>query len=458
MAVNKNNIEEIAIIGCGQVGTSIIAALRQQGNDSPIHVYDVSPTCEQELRERFEALNLPVGDLSFHDSPSDAARNGDLVILATPMDAFADTVGQIKTSMKPNAILTDVGSAKRKAIATINEALQGTDIAYVPAHPGNGSSGSGPASGAFGNILGANSWMFIIPKDDANPAPEGSPEATVQKFWADNGVQTAFADAHTHDRFFGTCSHFQHHLVFSMMSLPKEETTPLFDAFMNAGTGLRNVTRVAKTTPEMWLPITNQNQDAILAAHNNFMVHYNKIDDAVQRGDKTALTSILSESQGFRLKIKDSETRESIIGEISDQTNYKDGVGGFDGMARKARNFFKTSVALPYVVAVCQTLNAKDVDADLVTGKANPSFRDGSAMALNDPANMAKLLLENREDTLAILSEFKSHLDRQMEAVAKNDQTYLRQSIENAKDLREKMPPPRRSGFESVREGFVLTV
>lgn len=450
-------IKSVGIEGAGQVGTSIAAALSQNAPDIDIHLFDAREGFAAQVLARFEALSIPTTSLHFHDSAKAAAANVDLVILATPISAFPSLVAEIKDSIAPGTIVTDTGSAKKMAITNIAGALEGSGIVYVPAHPGNGSQGSGPSTGSPGNILGPNSWMFLIDAEEPCPAQLEAISA-VSAFWKNAGVNVTTTDADTHDSFFGTCSHLQHAIVFSQLNTA--HGNPQLDAAMEqGGTALRNLTRVAISARKegapsalvaMWQPIFEQNKNKILPAADNFLSYLDKMRSYVEQGQTDELRALLTEAHVFRKGITDLEPRENVDGEIEDiaaAVFKKDGLaidlkGNFD---LSAINNLYANLLLPLAIGNAQALNARDVDAELVQGKANPSFRDGTAPALYNPDVVTDILMRNSEAFLEKTAAFREQFTRLISYIRTGNQAEVGSMIEQAQDIRNTKPGPRKN-------------
>ena len=102
--------EKVAFIGLGLIGSSLARVIRAQGLARQI----VASTRSQSTLA--EALHLGVIDAGFAD-PTDAARDADLIVLAMPVQATEAVLRAIATVLRPDAIITDVGSTKGNVVA-----------------------------------------------------------------------------------------------------------------------------------------------------------------------------------------------------------------------------------------------------------------------------------------------------------------------------------------------------
>jgi cyclohexadieny/prephenate dehydrogenase len=73
------------------------------------------------------------------DDPAAAASGADLVVIATPLSAYAEIGQRIAPALKEGAILTDVGSVKRAVIRDLGPYVP-SGVHLVPGHPSSGPS------------------------------------------------------------------------------------------------------------------------------------------------------------------------------------------------------------------------------------------------------------------------------------------------------------------------------
>src|SRR5260221_12943797 len=95
--------ERVALIGIGIIGSSLARVLRRDGLAGEI------VACARREATRSKALELGVADRVTEDA-AEAVRGADLVVLATPLSAYAAIGAQIAPALSPGAIVTDVGS------------------------------------------------------------------------------------------------------------------------------------------------------------------------------------------------------------------------------------------------------------------------------------------------------------------------------------------------------------
>ena len=136
--------ERVCLIGVGLIGASLARVLRRDGLAGHI------AGCARTEKTRETALALGLID-SAYESPSEAARDADLVVICTPIGSYGAIGAAIAGALKPGAIVSDVGSVKQAAIEALAPQLP-SEVTFVPAHPVAGTEHSGPEAG-FAELL-----------------------------------------------------------------------------------------------------------------------------------------------------------------------------------------------------------------------------------------------------------------------------------------------------------------
>ena len=131
--------DKLALIGIGLIGSSIARAARLKGLAKSIAI----TTRKQATLDEARALGL--GD-SYTLEAAEAVRDADLVILCTPVGAYGAVMEAIGGALRPDAIVSDVGSVKQHVVNVMKPHVP-AGVHLVPAHPIAGTEHSGPAAG-----------------------------------------------------------------------------------------------------------------------------------------------------------------------------------------------------------------------------------------------------------------------------------------------------------------------
>jgi prephenate dehydrogenase len=280
----------MTICGVGLIGGSLAITARKQG-----------------LVERIVGLgrtqaNLDVAlargliDFATRD-PAEGARGADLVILATPVMTFPETLAAMVPHLPTDAVITDVGSVKEWVVREL-ESLLGARMALVGVHPVAGKEIVG--AGAAEENLFVNRRVIVTPSQRSTPEAI----AKVEALWRATGANVERMAPAAHDAILAHASHLPQ-LVASALaaSLESEHIDGKLAIEYGAG-GLRDTTRIAASSAEMWRDICLTNPAAILAALKLFRGSFDQFAQAVERGDGDELIALFERGRSMRERLK----------------------------------------------------------------------------------------------------------------------------------------------------------
>src|SRR5438552_12484177 len=163
--------DRVALIGIGLIGSSLARALRRDSPGTEI------VACARRAETLATVRRLELADMTT-DDPAKAAAEADLVVVATPLSAYAEIGQRVGPVLREGAILTDVGSVKEAVIRDLQPHLP-EKVHFVPGHPVAGTEHSGPESG-FAELF-RDRWCILT------PLPETAPEAVtaITRMWED---------------------------------------------------------------------------------------------------------------------------------------------------------------------------------------------------------------------------------------------------------------------------------
>lgn len=293
---NTAALNKLAIIGVGLIGGSFALALRKAGLVKHIIGVGRSPQNMQCALER-GVIDEIASDIA------SALQHADLVFLAMPVGQTAHIMAQIAPHLHANTLLTDAGSTKQDVIAAARHHLPLQNRHhFVPGHPIAGTEHSG-AQAAQADLY-RNKHVILT------PLPETGAEAVerIGQLWQACGAQISLMPADEHDQVLAATSHLPHILAFTMMNHLNHSTNHPEDLLRFAGSGLRDFTRIASSSPEMWRDICLANREALLKQINAYQNELNSLQEMLKNNDGDALKQAFSQARGVRenwLKNKD---------------------------------------------------------------------------------------------------------------------------------------------------------
>jgi len=243
----------ISIVGLGLVGGSWGLALKRRGVKARLVGCD-----RVEILER--ALALGVVEEGSAD-PGAAVRDADLVIFATPVGAILDLLSQLKPSLSPRALVTDVGSTKRLICQRARE-LFGDEPLFLGGHPLAGKEHSGQENAQA--TLFENARYVLTPL-----SPDHLEDERVKAFSSlveAVGARPLVTDASIHDRAVAFLSHLPQLVSSGLASMIAEESAEDSLPIELAASGFRDVTRLAESPYGLWRDICLTNIENIQAA------------------------------------------------------------------------------------------------------------------------------------------------------------------------------------------------
>ena len=303
--MSQDVFDKIAIIGIGLLGSSIAHATHAYGGASEVALWDVS----EDVRAR--AARVVHGAVC--ETAEAAIAGADCVILCTPVGVLAEVTETIARSLKPGAILTDVGSVKAKAAADM-AAHCPNHVHLVPGHPIAGTEKSGPEAG-FASLF-QDAWHILTPLSDQDDAYTEA-VANLTAFWKGLGARVETMDAARHDRVLAITSHLPHLIAYNIVSTAYDmESVEQGEVVKYSAGGFRDFTRIAASDPTMWRDVFLTNKEAVLETLGRFSEDLAALQRAIRWGDGDMLMREFTRARGIREAIIDAglDTAEADFG------------------------------------------------------------------------------------------------------------------------------------------------
>ena len=282
--------DQISIIGCGLIGSSIFKSLKKAGSVKKIITYDNDKSVNEVIKKN------KLSDEMFNNV-GDAVKNSDLVIIATPISSFEKVLNSIEGNLKVGSILTDTCSVKI-GVSKIFQKKKLKNSICIPGHPVAGIENSGPKAG-FADLF-KNRWTILTPSKSTD-------ENTIQKvsnFWESLGSKVKIMSDEDHDKILTFTSHLPHVVAYNIVKTSMSHDEEIKDDIIkySAG-GLRDFTRIAASDPIMWRDIFIDNSALIIQAIDKFIKNLDEFKKAISEKDSKKLIEIFEKSKDFRKSI-----------------------------------------------------------------------------------------------------------------------------------------------------------
>lgn len=253
-------IERIAILGTGLLGTSAGLAARASGFSGSIVGWDRNQSRDEKNAQI--ALDRHAID-SIASNAAEAARQAQVILIAAPVFATLDLMEQLAPVLKPDQLVTDVGSTKAQiASAALRLFNQPGKAGFLPGHPMAGKERSG-AEYADADLFRNAVWIFT---DDAS-ARRTEQAAALAAGWRNLvvriGSRILDLDPARHDELVAWLSHLPQLTATALSALLEDEVGDAPELKDVGGRGLREMTRLGASPFSMWRDIAHTNSEAI---------------------------------------------------------------------------------------------------------------------------------------------------------------------------------------------------
>lgn len=244
------------IIGTGLIGGSFALAIKEARPHIQITGVDKDEVHLQEALDR--------GIIQRTGKMQDV-KEMDLVVLAVPVNVASALLGEVLDQVGDNTMVMDMGSTKEKLCKSVANHPRRKN--FLAAHPIAGTEYSGP-SAAFGNLY-RNKKMVLceVEKTDENLLQNAL------DIFEELGLEIRHMNPTEHDRHLAYVSHLSHISSFMLGNTVLEKEQDDRHILDLAGSGFESTVRLAKSSPDMWVPILEQNRGAVLEALDAYIVH-----------------------------------------------------------------------------------------------------------------------------------------------------------------------------------------
>jgi len=280
----------IAFIGIGLIGSSLARVLRRESPQTAL------VACARRAETLAAVERLGLAD-AVTDDPAAAVAGANLVVLATPLSAYAAIGRRIAPALAPGTIVTDVGSVKGAVIRDLAPLLP-DGVHFVPGHPVAGTEHSGPEAG-FAELF-RDRWCILTP-------PPGTDEAAIERvadLWRAAGMRVVRMAADHHDKVLAVTSHLPHLIAYTIVGTATDLGDDLkSEVIAYSAGGFRDFTRIAASDPVMWRDIFLSNREAVLEILQRFSEDLTALQRAIRWGEGEVLERRFTETRAVRRSI-----------------------------------------------------------------------------------------------------------------------------------------------------------
>lgn len=305
----------IGFIGFGLIGGSIARSLKELNPKNTLIAYNytLGATIGKGLED---ALSEHVLDYVYHDL-KEGFSSCDIIFLCAPVLTNITYLTQLKGIIKPDCILTDVGSVKGN-IHTAVETL-GLKHQFIGGHPMAGSEKTGYHN-SHSKLL-ENAYYILTPTDETPT----DMITTLYQIVEAIGAIPLVLNYNEHDNITAAISHVPHIIAAGLVNMVKNSDDSNEKMRALAAGGFKDITRIASSSPVMWQDICLTNTSSI----KHFLGHYidslNDVYNALDCMDEDYLYQFFNTAGEYRNSIPNKTVGMmkkvyEIFLDISDET------------------------------------------------------------------------------------------------------------------------------------------
>ena len=272
----------LAVIGLGAIGGSLAWQARLAG---VARVVGYAPSRADSVQAlRAEAIT------ELADTARHAVRDAEFVVLAVPPQATVELIGRLRPVLEAGAVLTDVCSVKGPVLA--RAVAEDLGDRFAGGHPLAGTHGSGFGAARPDRLRGCVVYVC----ETGQPGGDGAARR-VMRFWEDVlEAKPVLIDAQAHDRQLAWTSHLPQAAASALAKVLADRGL----AGVSFGPGARDTTRLAASSPEMWIDILLFNRGPVIEALSAAESGLAELRALLAARDADGLRQYLATAQQFR--------------------------------------------------------------------------------------------------------------------------------------------------------------
>lgn len=281
--------ENLLIAGLGLLGGSVALAARERGLARTI------TALARPGRNHDAAVAAGVVD-RWGDNTAGEVAKADFILLAQPVESIVQSLPEILAAASEGTVITDVGSTKGAIVEAASRLPTGGG-AFVGSHPMAGSHLVGWKNARADLFDGRTTYI--------TPAAETCLDAAarVSVFWEALGSRTVLVDPKRHDHLCALLSHVPHLAAVALVQLLEDSCEDPHFLRVLAGTGLRDTTRIAMGSPEVWEEICVHNSEEIAGKLRRYAALCGELAGMIESRSE-GLRPLLAEMAAFRRKLE----------------------------------------------------------------------------------------------------------------------------------------------------------
>lgn len=277
--------KSFSFIGLGLIGGSIAKALRKAYPDCLIRAYDLHQS-SLELALKEQTIN------KICTLDTEQLYQCDFLFLCAPVLQNDSLLPTIKKRIRPDTIVTDVGSVKQ----TTHQAIMDNGLLkqFIGGHPMAGGEKTGYENA--NPLILENAYYILTPTNEVSEEKVKRYEALISSI----GALVLVLDYKLHDYVTAAVSHLPHIIAASLVNLVKEADHEDGLMKMIAAGGFKDITRIASSSPTMWESICMTNTEHIVVLLDRYIKSLQHIQNNLLKKEAKEIYNLFESAKAYR--------------------------------------------------------------------------------------------------------------------------------------------------------------
>ena len=279
--------KKIYVIGVGLIGGSFAIDMRKLFPKSTIIGIDKSEIHLQ------KALELKLID---EISTVSKIKNPDIIVISVPVKSILNILPIVLKSVNNHSLVMDFGSTKKSICQIVKDHPNRQN--FLATHPIAGTEFSGPSAAHEGLFEGKNIIICDMNKTDKSKLELGLKIFNLMK------MKIGYMDSDSHDKHIAYVSHLSHISSFMLGKTVMDEEKNEKNIFDMAGSGFESTVRLAKSSPEMWTDIFEDNKKNIIKSLDDYIENLAHINSLIKKDKFNEVESQLKSTNYIKTILK----------------------------------------------------------------------------------------------------------------------------------------------------------
>ena len=283
---------KIGIVGLGLIGGSMAIDLKRKGFAQKVVGVEADPVNASAAKQ--------IGLVDEIVSLEECVAESDIVVLAVPVGAAVKLLSNVldayQAAQTEDKVVIDVCSTKEMLADSVK--YHPFRKQYVATHPMAGTEYSGPWA-AMPGLFDGHACIICDAQESSNKAVR-----KIESMYDALNMRAIYMNSSNHDVHTAYVSHISHVTSFALALTVLDKEKDEKHIFDLASGGFSSTVRLAKSNPDMWVPILTQNRDNVLHVMDTYIEKMNAFREAIAEGDEDAIRGLIDEANRIRRIIR----------------------------------------------------------------------------------------------------------------------------------------------------------